>query len=170
VCYYLRIASPLTLSEVRSMLPAGILADALPAEELGRYRPMLPAAQTVAHLKVGPCSCDLVRARQADSREDERDLRRRYTRLGLSRDRIIGELERHRTDRAALEPQGGWRGAFAGFVAEHARNAGPTLYQLLFLPGSRVGRETQALRRTVAEVRADPEGWLTEGQPLLVVR
>jgi hypothetical protein len=77
VCYYLRIASPLTLSEVRSMLPAGILADALPAEELGRYRPMLPAAQTVAHLKVGPCSCDLVRARQADSREDERDLRRR---------------------------------------------------------------------------------------------
>jgi hypothetical protein len=170
VCYYLRIASPLTLSEVRSMLPAGILADALPAEDLGRFRAMLPAAQTLAHLRVGPCSCDLVRARQADAREDERHLRQRYSRLGLSRDRIIRELERHRTDSTALEPQGGWRRALAGFVAEHARNAGPTLYELRFLPGGREAADTPALSRTLAELRADPEGWLTEGQPLLVIR
>ncbi len=95
------------------MLPAGIVADALPAEELGRFRAMLPAAQTVAHLKVGPCSCDLVRARQADARDDERHLRQRYARLGLSRDRIIRELERHRADVG--------RARAAGRMAKRAR-------------------------------------------------
>ncbi len=37
-------------------------------------------------------------------------------------------------------------------------------------PGAATPRDARAARRTVAEVRADPEGWLTEGQPLLVVR
>jgi hypothetical protein len=170
VCYYLRVASPLTLSEVRSMLPPGIAADVLPAVELARLRPMLPAAQTAAHLRVGPCSCDLVRPRQVDSREDERHLRQRYAELGLPRDRIIRELERHRRSTAPAEPPSGWRAALAEFVAEHARNAGPTLYDLVFQPGARDAGDARALTRTVAQVRADPDGWLEEGPPVLVVR
>lgn len=152
------------------MLPAGITADALPAAELTRLRAMLPAAQTAAQLRVGPCSCDLVRPRHADSREDERHLRSRYSKLGLPRDRIIRELERHRRAAAPAEPPAGWRGALAEFVAEHARNAGATLYHLAFQPGARDVGDAQALTRTVAEVRADPGGWLEEGHPMLVVR
>lgn len=152
------------------MLPAGITADVLPTAELARLRALLPSAQTAAHLRVGPCSCDLVRPRQVDSREDERDLRRRYARLGVPRDRIILELERHRRGAAPAEPPGGWRGALTEFVAEHARNAGPTLYHLTFQPGGRSAGDARALTRTVAQVRDDPGGWLEEGQPVLVVR
>jgi hypothetical protein len=170
VCYDLRIASPLTLSEVRSMLPAGIAADVLPTKEAARLRALLPLAQTVARLTVGPCSCDLVRPRHGDPREDERDLRRRYSRLGLPRERIIRELERHRRGPMPPAPPAGWRAALAGFVAEHARNAGPTLYHLVFLPVGRGEEREDAAGRTVAEVRADPEGWLVEGAPLVVVR
>jgi hypothetical protein len=152
------------------MLPPGITADALPAGELTRLRSMLPAAQTAAHLRVGPCSCDLVRSRNRDSREDERHLRRRYSNLGLPRDRIIRELERHRRKPSPAEPQAGWRTALAEFVAEHARNAGPTLYHLVFQPGGRDGGNGHPLTRTVTEVRADPDGWLQEGHAVLVVR
>jgi hypothetical protein len=59
------------------MLPAGITADVLPTSELARLRAVLPRAQTAAHIRVGPCSCDLVRPRHADAREDERHLRQR---------------------------------------------------------------------------------------------
>lgn len=170
MCYYLRVASPLTLSEVRSMLPPGILADALPAADLTWLRNLLPAAQTAAHLRVGPCSCDLVRSRLPNTRDDERELRQRYSKLGLPRQRIIGELERHRRDDGPAEPPSGWRAALAEFVAEHARNAGPTLYHLAFRPGANVTRDAPVLTRTVAEVRADPEGWLEEGPPIMVVR
>ena len=152
------------------MLPPGIAADALPPAELTWFRSMLPAAQTAAHLRAGPCSCDLVRSRSPDSREDERHLRRRYSQLGLPRDRIIRELERHRRHAASVEPRAGWRGALAEFVAEHARNAGPTLYHLVFQPGGRDGADGQQLTRTIAEVRADPDGWLQEGHLVLVVR
>jgi hypothetical protein len=130
------------------MLPPGIAADALPPAELTRFRTLLPAAQTAAHLRVGPCSCDLVRSRHLDTRE----------------------LERHRRGLAPAEPRGGWRAALAGFVAEHARNAGPTFYQLDFQPGGRDAGDGQPLTCTVAEVRADPDGWLQEGHPVVVVR
>ena len=152
------------------MLPAGIAADVLPAGDIARYRALTPTVQTVARLTVGRCSCDLIRPRQADPREDERDLRRRYTRLGLPRDRIIRELERHRRGPIPAAPPAGWRVALAGFVAEHARNAGPTLYHLVFLPDGDDPGTVETARHTVAEVRADPDGWLNEGRPLLVVR
>lgn len=170
MCHFLYIASPLTLSEVRSMLPAGIAADVLPTPELARLRAFLRGAQTAAHLRVGPCSCDLVRPRHADSRDDERHLRRRYARLGLPRARIIGELERHRAGTLPAEPTAGWRRALADFVVEHARNAGPTLYHLVFQPGWNGTADPAVATRTVPQVRADPEGWLEEGRPLLVVR
>lgn len=152
------------------MLPPGIAADALSPADLTRFRSMLPAAQTAVLLRVGSCSCDLVRSRSLEPREDERHLRRRYSQLGLPRERIIRELERHRRPAAPVEPPAGWRGALAGFVAEHARNAGPTLYHLVFQPGGREGGDRQPLTRTVAEVRADPDGWLQEGHLVLVVR
>ena len=152
------------------MLPAGIAADVLSAAEIARYRALTPTAQTVARLTVGRCSCDIVRPRQPDPREDGRDLRRRYTRLGLPRDRIIRELERHRRGPIPAAPPAGWRTALAGFVAEHARNAGPTLYHLVFLPDGDDTVTFETAHQTVAEVRADPDGWLNEGRPLLVVR
>jgi hypothetical protein len=165
------IASPLTLSEVRSMLPAGIAADSLPSTELARLRTVLPAAQTAAHLRVGACSCDLLRPRLPDTRDDERHLRGRYKALGLSRDRIIRELERHRRAAPGIpEPEGGWQAALAAFVAEHARNAGPTLFRLTFEPGTDEAGAGDPLRRTVSEVCARPEQWLEEGRSMLVLR
>ena len=154
------------------MLPPGITADSLPSAELAGLRDLLPSAQTVAQLRVGACSCDLVRPRRPDPREDERHLRMRYKALGLARDRIIRELERHRRVPAGVqEPEGGWRAALAAFVAEHARNAGPTLYRLTFQPGPDYrAAESDPLRRTVAEVRARPEHWLEEGRSTLIVR
>lgn len=154
------------------MLPSGITADALPSTELDDFRELLPAAQTVADLRVGACACDLVRPRLLEAREDERHLRGRYKALGLPRDHIVRELERHR--RAVPpnhEPPGGWRAALAAFVAEHARNAGPTLFRLGFHPAPARARPSGApLRRTVAEVCAGPESWLEEDRPVLVVR
>lgn len=181
MCYHLTIASPLTLSEVRSMLPAGLTADPLPSSELSQFRSVLPTAQTAARLLVGACACDLIRARLTDSREDERHLRARYRRLGLPRERIIRALEHHRCRGTAVEPPAGWRAALAEFVAEHARNAGPTLFRLSFHPaGEMTGREQRStpdgtaglapLTRTVPEVRAGPEHWLQEGPPIVVLR
>ena len=171
MCYDLGIASPLTLSEVRSMLPPGLTADPLPSGEVERVRPLLPAARTAAHLRVGACSCDLVRPRLPDPREDERHLRARYRALGLPRERIIRELERHRrAPSGASAPPGGWAAALAGFIAEHARNAGPTLLRLSFRPSPPASEPAESLTRTVSEIRADPGGWLEEGRPILVVR
>ncbi len=154
------------------MLPVGIAADPLPSTELAGVRMLLPSAQTVAHLRVGACSCDLVRPRLPNTRDDERHLRGRYKALGLSRERIVRELERHRrASPGPPEPGGGWRAALAAFVAEHARNAGPTLFRLSFHPG-RDDRATGSapVRRTVPEILARPEHWLEEGRSTLVSR
>jgi len=170
VCYHLSIASSLTLSEIRSMLPPGISADVMPSSELAGFRALLPSAQTAAHLRVGACSCDLVRPRLPDSREDERHLRARYKALGLPRDRIVRELERHRLAVPAREePPYGWREALAAFVAEHARNAGPTLYLLRFEPAAPATHD-RAHTRTVTAILAHPDDWLEEARPILVVR
>ena len=171
MCYALRITTPLTLSEVRSMLPAGMTAQPADPAAVASARALLPAAQTVATLLVGACSCDLVRPRLADQREDERHLRARFGALGLPRDEIIRRLERHRR-RPGSDTPGPWPPRLAAFVAEHARNAGPTLYTLAF--GDQAsGRKKVGLPpvvRTVAEVREHPESWLTEERPVLVVR
>jgi hypothetical protein len=170
VCYFLTIASPLTLSEVRSMLPLGLSAQPVAPAQLAEARRMLPGAQTAAALLVGACSCDLVRPRAADTRADERHLRGRYAALGLSRDEIIRRLERHRRRpaRAAEEP---WMPILAAFVAEHGRNAGGTLYVLAFGDGpGPAPSDPRPATVTVAEVRDRPAGWLEENRPVLVVR
>jgi hypothetical protein len=172
MCFFLYVASPLTLSEVRSMLPPGLTADLLPPKEQPALRSLLPDAQTVARVLHGGCSCDLVTQRHPVAREDEAPLRRRYRALGYSRERVIRALELHRR---ALErrsqPPGHWPRAFAGFVAEHARNAGPTLYYLHFSHDGllSVGGEAPRQVRT-AEVRSSPGAWLPEEVPVVVVR
>jgi hypothetical protein len=172
MCYFLRLASPLTLSEVRSMLPAGLAASGGTTAELAWLRGVLPSAQTAAHLRVGSCACDLVRPRRPDQREDERHLRERYFRMGLSRETIVAELERHRR-RRPLPPPEGWPRALAEFVAEHARNAGPTLYELKFGPAADATSPpdlTRAVSLPLDRVRGDPERWLEEGRPITVSR
>jgi hypothetical protein len=171
MCYFLYIASPLTLSEVRSMLPAGLGADLAPSHRAALQR-LHPTARTVAQLLVGACSCDLFRPRQADPIEDERELRSRYSRLKVPRNEIIRALERHRRGplpRSA--PAGGWPRALAGFVAEHARNAGPTLYLLEFRSDTAslgISGLDQPVARSVSDVRQQPDGWLIEGKPSVV--
>ncbi|MBA3343781.1 MAG: hypothetical protein H0T44_00565 [Gemmatimonadales bacterium] len=172
MCYFLHLATPLTLSEVRSMLPAGLSAHAVDSAERAVLRELHPAGQSVLRLLVGACSCDLVRSRGASPREDERDLRERYRRLGLSREATLSALDIHRSGAARrIEPRDGWPSAVAAFVAEHARNAGPTLYFLGFSPVPRLTLSSPPGRLvawTVADVRGRPDAWLTESRPTLV--
>jgi hypothetical protein len=170
MCYFLYLASPLTLSEVRSMLPLGLTADLAPSHRSSLHR-LHPSGRTVAQLRVGACSCDLFRLRQPDPIEDERDLRSRYHRSKLPRSEIIKALERHR--RGPLprpSPSSGWPQALADFVAEHARNAGPTLYLLEFAssPGEPQKTLAETVRRSPQEVRQHPERWLAEATPTVV--
>ena len=169
MCYFLFLASPLTLTEVRSMLPAGATADLAAYPEQQLFKSLHPSAQTVAKLLVGRCSCDLVRQRLSQPRDDERHLRERYRALQLPRSAVIQALERHRA--AGLMPALGaknWAEALAAFVVEHARNAGPSLFFLHFGPGEpdKVPRAPRHL--SPSEVRRNPGVWLMEATPTLV--
>lgn len=172
MCYFLYIASPLTLSEVRSMLPPGLTGDLLPPAEQGALRALHPDAQTVARILHGGCSCDLVAERLTPPAEDEGRLRRRYRALDYSRDQVIRGLETHRRALADRKrPAGHWPRGVVAFVAEHARNAGPTLYYLRF-GHTGLGEVSGGSPRTLstADVRAFPGVWLPEDAPILVVR
>jgi hypothetical protein len=170
MCYFLYLASPLTLSEVRSMLPPGLTADPAPSRDQQILKSAHPGALTVVRLLSGRCSCDLVRPRLSDSREDERHLRERYRREGASRAGTIRALERHRRPAAREEGKSRSR-AVTAFVAEHARNAGPSLYYLHFSSEpAALGPLGELQRVALAQVLSDPEGWLGEESPTLVSR
>jgi hypothetical protein len=172
MCYFLYIASPLTLSEIRSMLSPGLTADLAPSSDQQKLKAIHPGAQTVARILAGRCSCDLVRRRLDDPRADERHLRERYRRLGLPRASVIAALERHRGGSAPrLHPATGWPKALAEFVIEHGRNAGSTLYLLVFVAGEGLASQSALpppVARSLSEVRLDPDGWLLEGRPAVV--
>jgi hypothetical protein len=171
MCYFLYLASPLTLSEVRSMLPQGALADLCDSLDQQVLKSLHPDAQTAARLLVGRCSCDFVRPRLEEPREDERHLRERYRRLEVPRPRVIAALERHRRGAGLRQPAEAWPRGLAKFVAEHARNAGPTLYLLTFSPeASHLTQPGESRRVPLAQVLAAPESWLLEGSPTLVSR
>lgn len=174
MCYYLTIASPLTLSEVRSMLAPGLSVELLDPAEARILLALHPDAQTAARVVHGACSCDLVRYRQPVSRDDEAHLRMRYRQMGLSRDAMIRALDTHRR---ALEkrqrPEGHWPLAVASFVVEHARNAGPTLYYLHFSHDGRLALGSSAepvVNVPVVRVRENPGGWLPEERAVMVTR
>lgn len=174
MCYFLYIASPLTLSEIRSMLAPGLSAELLDTGEARALVQRHPDAQTAARLIHGACSCDLVRYRHPMSREDEAHLRKRYRQLGLSRDEMIRGLDNHRKalDRRQ-RPEGYWPQAVAAFVIEHARNAGPTLYYLDFSVNARLKlppADSATVTVPVSAVRSDPAGWLPECRLTLVAR
>lgn len=153
------------------MLPPGASADLVAPRDQQALKSIHPEAQTGARLLVGRCSCDFVRTRQEDTREDERHLRERYRRLETPRTLIITALERHRRGAGIRSPQEGWPRALAGFVAEHGRNAGPTLYHLHFSPGQpEIGTIGNTRQVSMAQVVADAEHWLLEGSPALVNR
>jgi hypothetical protein len=152
------------------MLPRGSVADLAGFLDQQALKSIHPDAQTVARLLIGRCSCDFVRPRLADAREDERHLRERYRSLGIPRDAIIKALERHRRGAGLRPPAEGWPQALTRFIAEHARNAGPTLYQLQFSPEAALASPGEVRRVTLAEVVAEPQGWLAEGKPTLVSR
>ena len=171
MCYFLYIASPLTLTEVRSMLPPGTTAELASYSDQQSLKSLHPTAQTVARILVGRCSCDLVRQRLPDTREDERHLRQRYRALDLDRGQIIESLDRHRVrSRSDTATPHHWPETFAGFVAEHGRNAGPTLYVLHFGSAESliVSRGEPYPTVKVDDVRRKPRGWLAEGRPTLV--
>jgi hypothetical protein len=174
VCYFLYVASPLTLSEVRSMLAPGLAAELLSPGEQRQLLKHHPDAQTGVRLVHGACSCDLVRYRKPVSREDEAHLRARYRQLGLPREDMIRALENHRR---ALDqrqrPEGHWPAAVASFAVEHARNAGPTLYFLHFSHDGRLTVDPRAepiARVSTDIVRASPGSWLPEERLTMVVR
>jgi hypothetical protein len=152
------------------MLPRGLTAQPAERHVHRQLHTLHPVAQTVASLLVGACSCDLVRPRGESPREDERHHRERHRKAGGRREPLLEAIERHRRGAAVPVPAGGWSRALADFVAEHARNAGPTLYVLSFatdraaqLPREMSRRETRA-----ALVTAQHRTWLEEGVSLLV--
>jgi hypothetical protein len=151
------------------MLPAGLVAQPADRADHHQLRALHPDAQTVVRLVVGACSCDLVRARHADPREDERHHRDRHRKAGGARDSLIATIERHRRGAAVRPPAGGWPRALAAFVAEHARNAGETLYLLRFGAEPPAGAAPPR-RLRAAEVVARPEAWLDERGPVIVGR
>jgi hypothetical protein len=171
MCYFLYLASPLTLSEVRSMLPTPLRADLATFQTSQVLKSIDPTAQSVVRILAGQCSCDLIRPRLAGQREDERHLRERYRRLEVPRPVMIEALERHRRGPPPFPVVESTQRAVAAFVAEHARNAGTSLYYLHFSaeeePLSQVGPPR---RTTVTQVAATPDGWLIEGAPTFVSR
>lgn len=152
MCYVLRVASPLTLSEVRSMLPAGLRADLRDAAEVRLWHAHLPEIETVAALLHGDCSCDLIAPRPQDPKADDAELRKRYRALGATRAAIIDALERHGRARTLRQyASGHWPLALDRFVAEHARNAGATGYLLEYETGGRTDGWSDAPRRGAAD-------------------
>jgi len=165
MCYALYLASPLTLSEIRSMLPAGFGADLVdPASQRLLKRRHLDA-QTGAVLLRGRCSCALMVEGAADG-VWEAELRKRYRDANVSREAMIPALERHRA-LAELRPANGVK-VFADFVVEHAKNAGASMYMLRFgvepfLPLTAVAAPT-----VVEKVATLGTNWLREGEPVVV--
>ena len=170
MCYFLFAASPLTLSEVRSMLPPGFSADLVAPADQAVLRTLFPEARTGVRLLLGACSCDLVIAR-SDARQEERHLRSRHADTGRSRAEVIAALESHRRRGAGFGSVYEARAALADFVAEHARNAGPTLYLLRFgsAPLDRRAPLAPPERLTQRDVAANVAGWLVEDRPTIVV-
>lgn len=153
------------------MLPPGLVAQPADRADHHRLLELHPSARTVVQLVVGACSCDLVRHRHPDQRQDERHHRDRSRRAGGARGLLIAGLERHRRGAQVPAPPGGWARALAAFVAEHARTAGETLYLLRFtLPEDATVVRTAARRMPAAEVVARPDDWLTEQAPVIVGR
>ncbi|HEX6644548.1 MAG TPA: hypothetical protein VF037_07720 [Gemmatimonadales bacterium] len=170
MCHFLYVATPLTLSELRSMLPTGLAADLLPPAEHAVLLPLLAGARTAARLLAGACSCDLYLARDPKGHSEEAELRRRYRELGVTRDLRIRALDRHRRHGTVLRHPMEWARLVTAFVAEHARNAGPTLYYREVAAEGMRGPARPPEPIPLARVLELPSAWLPEGVPVVVIR
>jgi hypothetical protein len=170
MCHFLYLATPLTLSELRSMLPTGLTADLLAPAEHAVLQPLLPGARTSARLLAGACSCDLYLPRDPAGHSEEAELRRRYRDLGIARDARIRALERHRKAGTVLRHPMEWARLVTAFVAEHARNAGPTLYYREVSAEGMHGPDEPPRQVPLARILELPGAWLPEGAPLIVHR
>jgi hypothetical protein len=153
------------------MLPPRLRADLATSQTSQALKSIDPAAQSVVRILAGQCSCDLIRPRLADQREDERHLRERYRRLEVPRTVTIEALERHRRGPPPFPAVDSMPRAVAAFVAEHARNAGTSLYYLHFSAEEESIFQMDTPRRTtVTQVAATPDRWLAEGVPTFLSR
>jgi hypothetical protein len=168
MCYQLVLVSTLTLSEVRSMLPAGTHADAMGPGTQAPYRALLAGAQTAVILRAGHCACGLLLPRFRAAHTDEAHLRERYRERRVPRAQVVRALERHRRSTAALARAG--PDALVRLAAEHARNAGPSAWLLGFSPHDEPPAlpATTFTTRRITDLATDPDGWLVEGQVTLV--
>ena len=152
------------------MLPEGVVADLVSPAIQRQWSEHFPPARVVVTLRQGKCACGLAGQRHEDNAEEERRLRERYRKAGVDRMRVISALERHRR----APPRHKSTGAvalLASFVAEHARNAGPSLYFLDFSAESErmpPWPDSSPSSITAAQVRARPDSWLPEQTPVLV--
>jgi hypothetical protein len=153
------------------MLPAPLRADLADSQASRVLKSIDPTAQTVIRILAGQCSCDLIRPRLASQREDERHLRERYRRLKVPRPVMIVAFERHRRGPVPSSDSESTPRVLAAFIAEHARNAGTSLYYLHFsAKGEPLSQMLTAERTTVTHVIAAPENWLVERAPTFVSR
>ena len=167
MCYQLALVTPLTLSEVRSMLEPGMRADALDPTAQAPYRALMRGSQSALLLRTGWCACGLLPERFRDTHTDEAHLRERYRALRIGRERTIDALERHRRSTSGDQPASG---ALGRFVAEHARNAGPSAWVLGFAADDTEPRATgPVVVRRVEETRTGAD-WLVEGAVVHVTR
>lgn len=168
MCYALYLASPLTLSEIRSMLPAAFAADLVDPASQRLLKQRHLDAQTGAVLLRGRCSCALIEPNAADG-VWEAELRKRYREAKVPRDAVIKALDRHRA-MSGLRPMAAGLGVkqFREFVAEHARNAGPSMFYLRF--GVEPFAPLSAVPAPMAteKAKALSDGWLREGEPVVV--
>lgn len=169
MCYALFLASPLTLSEIRSMLPAALAADLLDPASQRLLKKRHPDAQTGAALLRGRCSCALVQEGAADG-VWEAELRKRYRAVKASRGEVIKALDRHRAIAELRMPRKGTiPKLFEEFVIEHAKNAGASMYYLRF--GTEPFQPLTAVPAPKAQERSTALSaeWLREGEPVVVV-
>lgn len=170
MCHFLFVASRLTLSEVRSMAPNGITIDLLPPADGLRLRALLPEAQIAVRFLSGKCSCDFFLQRDRVTHREESELRLRWRKLGMDRSAILAATDRHRRPPALIHAPDAWRQSVAAFVAEHLRNAGPTLYLHQFSGDGHVHPAAGATEIELQQVRRSQVDWLPEGVPVIVVR
>lgn len=159
MCFSLLLVSPLTLSEVRSMLPGGVAADVIGPEAQGPYRRLVPGAQTAVLLRAGRCACRLLPGRFPPPRTLEAHLRDRYRALRVPRLEVARALERHRRgeDGPSLP-----EGALSTLVREHARNAGPAAFLLTFDAGDDPPDIPPAVTTTPVTRVGTDDAWLPE--------
>ncbi len=151
------------------MLPDGAAADLAPPLVRDPLLEHHLPARTVVELLRGCCACDFL-GLGGSAKDQERELRRRYRTLGATRDQTISALEQHRCPRVRLVQPVAWPELLAGFVAEHARNAGPALYLLQFAARhpARPQRPMAGSQINATQVRASPRDWLVVHQVTLV--